>query len=115
MVFEALIFLRVPSSSAPMTGPASNTVASSKVSNRIMRASFPDCEWEGEGTVAPLPVATQQPRAGVPSFLHGDARRGLPHVDVGARRGARHHAPRRDEGNARFTQVLHERSPLRAV
>src|SRR5512132_1199213 len=112
MVFEALIFRRVPSSSAPMTGPASNTVASSKVSKRIMRASFPDCEWEGEVTVAPLPVATQPPWAGALSFLHGEAWRRLPHVNVGARRCARNHSPRRDEGNAGFPQVLHERPPL---
>src|SRR5207244_12524521 len=43
------------------------------------------------------------------------ARRRLPHVDVGTGGRARDGAPRGDEGDARGPQVLHERAAVRAA
>src|SRR6267142_6232543 len=114
MVFEALIFLSVPSSSAPTAGPASSVVATRSVSNRIMRVSFRGNEMESEGTVAPLRAGAQPCRAAA-SPLDRDVRRRLPHVDMRARRRSRNHTPRGDEGYAGFAEVLHERATLRAV
>src|SRR3989442_5813149 len=43
------------------------------------------------------------------------ARRRLPHVDVGTGGRARDGAPRGDEGDARGPEVLHERAAVRAA
>src|SRR6266542_3153715 len=115
MVFAALIFLSVPSSSAPMTGPARSTAPSSTVSNRIMYASSSRLRVGRRGHRSTFARGDATARGGHPSFLDRDARRRLAHVDVRARRRAGNHAPRRDEGDSRFAQVLHEGAALRAI